>query len=318
MLKIQKDDKYPNATTVIKYKESEVLASHSMLLLKGEPGTGKSRLAMNFMVGLLGGEDNLGFDYSLIPENKNVVYFSTEMIPYHIHRRMLKILENINPNFENKLHMFDMSVSTNLSDDINKALTEYPPHVLIIDQVGDWLNNGNVNDIEDANKLFKYLHWVCVYYNCAIIVILHQNQDSSIVSKARGHLGSLLEQKSVCSVAIGNNKNTGLYRIKATKIREGRLFDIPAEFNVKTMMLSSIESDEEKKDVLETISFPITASSLMEKYSAYYKKSISFARQAVKAKVEEGILSTYKVGREVYYERKSLENAKGFSKKEDN
>ena len=137
MIEIQQSSNYMQPVILIKNNHSEILTTNSLLLVKGEVGSGKSRLLMNLMTGLSGVQEGLNLDYTPCPSNLHVIYLSTEMSPYHLQRRLLKILSITGNQYANNLKFFDISGSVDIKKDIEKVLTQYPPYVLIIDQVGD-------------------------------------------------------------------------------------------------------------------------------------------------------------------------------------
>ncbi len=283
---------------LIKNNHSEILTTNSLLLVKGEVGSGKSRLLMNLMTGLSGVQEGLNLDYTPCPSNLHVIYLSTEMSPYHLQRRLLKILSITGNQYANNLKFFDVSGSTDIKKDIEKVLTQYPPYVLIIDQVGDLTSN--INDLEKTNLLTKYLNDLIQKYSCSIVAVVHQNEDSGINAKARGHLGSILEQKSVCSIAIANNSKG--FKIKTTKMREGINLNMDAEFDNNTEMLKQIILPS-TNSVINSITYPITASALINHYKTIYNKSESYVRKIIQQQLKDGILTTNKKGKEVYYNK---------------
>lgn len=220
----------------------ELLSSQSVMMIKGEAGSGKSRLIMNFIVGLLGGDDQLGFEYDHCPEDQLIIYVSTEMSRNHLARRRRKILQCIPEDKKKNLLFLDIMGYPKRDELLFKIIEAKKPYILIIDQLADLVSS--INDIEAVNTFLDSLYSTINLHGSSVICVVHQNEDSGIHTKARGHLGSTLEQKVVCSLAIAEGKNG--YRIKSTKLREGsKLQEICAAFNEDTEMLRKIDFQHE-------------------------------------------------------------------------
>lgn len=256
---LEEDDKYMQPVILIKKYGNELLTNSSLMLIKGEVGSGKSRLAMNMMVGLLTGKEDLHLEYKMCPDDKYVLYISTEMSKYHLQRRLIKVLETVPEHRKKNLRFFD-AVSTPVEkkmDELNEAIKQFPPYVIIIDQLADFVSN--INDIEQANQVVSRFMNGIEKADCAIVGIVHQNEDSGISSKARGHLGSVFEQKVVSSIAISDTSKG--FNIKSTKIREGKQLSIKAVFNESTeMLIEKVDSEVS----LETLTYPILREDLIK------------------------------------------------------
>lgn len=236
-IRLTKDSKYMQPLILIKKDQTELLTNSSLMIIKGEVGSGKSRLAMNLMVGFSGIQEDLELEYSPCPEGKHVIYISTEMSRYHLQKRLINILNLTPSDYESKLVFFDvMQVEDKLAE-LEIICKEFPPHVILIDQLGDLVTD--INNLAQSGEIIKKLSNGLEKYDCGVIGIIHQNEDSGINAKARGHLGSLFEQKVVSSLAISDN--TKGFRIKTTKVREGKPISIDAVFNENTNMLKRVE-----------------------------------------------------------------------------
>jgi RecA-family ATPase len=238
------------------------------MIVKGEVGSGKSRLAMNFMVGFSGAKEELDFQYSKCPNDKHVIYISTEMSRYHLQKRLIDILKLCPPEYEDRLVILDAMSLTDKLSDLDEICATYPPHIIIIDQLGDLVND--INNVLEANTSIKKLCNGLDKYDCGIIGIIHQNEDSGINAKARGHLGSMFEQKVVSSIAI--SEHTKGYKIKTTKVREGKPLLIDAVFNESTSMLKSIVTLQ-GNNIIELLVFPGSRSDIYKQLKEITKKT---------------------------------------------
>jgi len=301
--KLSKEDNFMKPIILIKHEKTELLTNSSLMLIKGEVGSGKSRLAMNMMLGLLTGKEDLELEYEVCPSDKYVVYISTEMSKYHLQRRLLKVLSKVQEDKHDQLIFLD-SVNVSIEDklkDLQEIVQTYPPHVIIIDQLADFV--ANINEIEQSSKLINSLMNGLEKSDCAIIGIVHQNEDSGLDSKARGHLGSMLEQKVVSSLAISDTRKG--FTIKSTKVREGKQLNIKAVFNEKTEMLSK------KQDTILNIAnltYPISREKLILTLNTINNCSDRTSATSIAKYLEEGILTSFKEGKLTKYNLTTINN----------
>jgi RecA-family ATPase len=296
-VRILENDKFMQPVILIKKNRTELLTNSSLMLIKGEPGSGKSRLAMNMMLGLLTGKEDLNLEYALCPDKKHVLYISTEMNRYHLQKRLLKILENVPERDKSKLVFLD-SIDVPANEKLKylqESIKAFSPHVIIIDQLADFVSN--INDIEQANQIISKLMNGMENTDCAIIGIIHQNDNSGIESKARGHLGSTFEQKVVSSIAIADTKYG--FKLKTTKIREGTHIEINAKFNEVTEML--IESKIQIITELTDLEYPMKRDELIKVIMKNESCGSRTAITKIDKLVENKILEKSKDKKEVYF-----------------
>lgn len=296
---ISNNDEYMKPVILIQKDKTELLTNSSLCLIKGEAGSGKSRLVMNMMVGLSGIDEGLGFEYIKCPEDKHVVYISTEMSRYHMQKRLKAIIERTGKEYEKNLRFVDFMNIENKVVELAGLCEELNPYVIIIDQIGDFVSN--INDIEQCIALVNKLTNGIEKKDCAIIGILHQNEDSGISSKARGHLGSILEQKVVSSIGIASNQHG--FNICTTKLREGKPFKLYAEFDESTEMLKLRDMD--NSSIVDKLVFPANASELDNQIATLLNKSIATARVVKKELLRKKVIVSAKEGKfEVFNKNK--------------
>jgi len=279
---------------LIKMGSSEVMTNSTLCLIKGQVGSGKSRLAMNMMVGFSGASDSLGFEYTPCPDGRYVIYLSTEMSKYHLQKRLISILQECPLEYENKLKIIDLYSSQNKVEEMRKVFNLYHPYVVIIDQIADFVND--INNINESVDFIKEINLLIEKYDTSFIGIIHQNEDSPIFSKARGHLGSLFEQKVTCSLAILDYKN--YFKIQSTKLREGTQINLQCVFNEFTSMLTT----KKEEDIVHKLVFPCGAAILDSQIMKLKSQSENTARKIRHNLEKQGKIISYKVGREITYD----------------
>lgn len=292
---IENDSEFMKPVILIGSEKTELLTNSSLMLIKGESGSGKSRLAMNFILGLLTGHEDLGFDYTICPEDKYVIYINTELSRYSMQRRRLKISSQLTEKQNAKFKMVDFNGihPHQKLDQLNKLADMLPPYVVIIDQLADFVVN--INETEECTTLINKIMNGIDKRDCAIIAIIHQNEDSGISTKARGHIGSATEMKTVCSIAISSSSRG--FSIQTTKLREGRQVKLFASFNEETEMLI-LSKETNLDDLVSKIKFPCAAAELDNQIAKITNKSVSYARNMKTKLIEEGKITFTKEGKE--------------------
>lgn len=281
-------------TIIISKEDSEILTDSTLALIKGTVGSGKSRLCLNLLKGLMGSSDDIGFNYSPCPKDKYVYYISTEMSNYHLQKRYIQLTEQLEQ--EDNLLFFNLYSGEDIFEELKKVIPNYTPYVIIIDQCADLTMS--VNDEVSNKKIINRLEKLAQSTGAGIITVIHQNESSANGSKARGHMGSILEQKCISSVAV--NKRGSEFIVQATKIREGVPFKLKAVFNKDTQMLKAQSTTNE---ILKEITFPIGAGSLKEEIENATGWAHTKVHTFIKDLVSKGILETEKSGRNVTYKK---------------
>lgn len=294
---IKKNDEYLNPTVLIRKDNSLLLTESNLMLVKGESGSGKSRIAMNFMVGFSGSAEELGFIYTTCPSDKHVLYLSTEMSDHDLQRRLVKVLEQCPTEYEDRLIFANIEGCDDKFEGLKDIVEEYPPYVIIIDQVGDFVTN--VNDLEACSPFLSSFLSYTREIKCGVVVILHQNEDGGIGKKARGHLGSILEQKVVSSLAIADNKKG--FVMRTTKMRTGGHLYLHAEFNENTEMLKVVglpEKIDKFAKILEQLTLPNSKGLVCEQIGEIQNlKQYNSQHEILKELIKRGFLEETLVGR---------------------
>lgn len=302
MLQITKNSKFMQPRLFISKDKTELLTDSSIMVVKGKVGSGKSRLCLNFIVGLLEGDDDIGFTYDTCPDDKYVYYISTEMSNYHLQRRYLKVLESVPENRHDNFICLNTNGKTEYEKDLIEYFSKYPPYVVVLDQVADLIFD--INNITESTKLVQDLHSLSKKENIGLIAVIHQNEGSSKFSKSRGHLGSNLEQKCISSLSI--SKQTKGYDITTTKIREGEGLKFSAVFNKHTQRLKRVKSVAKYKSqtLIDKIVFPINSKDLKFQIMDLNNCSLSTADKIIRQWRESDLITSIKEGKTNIYNKK--------------
>lgn len=204
--------------------ESKLLTTDSMMVVKGPIGSGKSRLICNLVKGLVTGDDDIGMCYTILPPGSRILYVNTELSRGYLQNRMknlAKVCGMSEEEFEEIFIGIDLLPVPlpERKDYLVQLVLAFKPTVMIIDQVGDFVIDINMHS--ESTLFMEKLTTIMARHALAIICVIHQNEERGSASKARGSLGSELEQKIFSGLAI-SKASKGVHGIVTTKIRDGK------------------------------------------------------------------------------------------------
>lgn len=207
--------------------ESKLLTTDSMMVVKGPIGSGKSRLICNLVKGLFTGDDDIGLHYTVLPRDAKILYVNTELSRGYLQNRMKNLARVCNmseDDFEDMFIGIDLLPIPLLErkDYLTELVVVFKPTVVIIDQIGDFVVDINVH--AEATLFMERLTTIMAKHALAVICVIHQNEERGSASKARGSLGSELEQKIFSGLSI-TKPIKGIHSIQSTKIRDGKGID---------------------------------------------------------------------------------------------
>lgn len=155
-------------------------------------------------------------------ERNDFTIIDTEQGKYHCWKSA-KVIKNISGK---KIKYYKVA---GLSVDKKKKLVEehlkQNPKcgILVIDNIVHFLLN--YNDPTESAQLNEWLIKIKADYNCHIILVLHENGSDMGNGKAKGHLGSLLENTCETIIRVEKDKNNRSRSIVSPKEMRGEEFD---------------------------------------------------------------------------------------------
>lgn len=288
----------PEVETVMSEEDSIIAATDGITLIKGKSGSGKSYFVFNmvkriFLDSMMG--SSIGFDFPT--SNIKVGYFSTEMSIQQLKKRYNFVVED-NEELRERFKLIDLRTSSGASDYFNivQFVTEdLCLDVVIIDQIADFVSD--INSSMESNMYVNGLLEFCIRNKVCLICVMHQNEDSNNSSKARGHLGSSLEQKAIASISISKNYK-GQFIVKSTKVRDGVPFKKTLAMENNLMKVVDMESGDR---LIDKINFPINATDLDKRIMELTGKSRTYAIKIKNGFLKEGLIKKEKKGLNVEY-----------------
>lgn len=273
-----------------------------VILLKGVAGSAKSRLAVNVIKGFLTGDDNgLGFEYAVTEDP--VLYISTEMSSDTLDVRWEDFREYFQLDGDSVIIADirrDLTTSSRIFEDVIALIRSQKWGAVVIDQFGDLVSS--VNGEIEGNIRLRQIVELADELRTPLILVLHQNEGSDAQSKARGHLGSILEQKAALSISILNSR--GLLKIASTKIRSGSHFEQWAEPHYEAQILRGVDRNLDVSEFdLSEIGDGCTLGVLKEILARQKKVKVESIRKEPGELVKAGLLIEEKRGKEKFYSR---------------
>lgn len=212
-------------------KTYEVLTIDDMSMVQGAAKSMKSTfnaiLASFLLSGRNEGVQMFRSDFS--PEEMKVLYIDTEQGKKYAKRTREYILNSCNDSQKKNLTYISL-----LGKDPSETLAyvemfidEYRPIFVILDGIVDACNN--FLDAEESKRLNIIIKKFTTKYHCHMLNVLHTNPDpKSLGTKARGHLGTMLEQKceTVIELVKGKEEGTAIVNAKSTRGKPFKSFRI--------------------------------------------------------------------------------------------
>ena len=223
---------------VLSQHGNAVIYPRTINIIQGKSGVHKSRLVESMCSCLLNKDDqainSIGFEK--VPYNKYVIAYVdternlTEQFPSAIQRILLNAGYGINDDPEGfeytSLQEFDRNERLDALIIYIENLSERYPNkniIVVLDVISDCLLN--FNDTSESMRLIDFLNQTINRLDVTFLCIIHENPGS--VDKARGHLGTELNNKSSTVIQIGYEKdkemnNTDLIKINYLKCRSSK------------------------------------------------------------------------------------------------
>lgn len=201
-LRIFPTDNIPKPEAVLYFGEQMVMSRKNISCITGKAKVGKTFLMTLLNISVLK-KGEFGTLKSYLPKGKDlIIYIDTEQSDYHI----LMILQRIQKEVgTDKLMMFNFDAkSVDERKEFTRELIYNTPEcgLLVIDGIADLIYDPN--DIRESSQMVSELRKWATDCDIHIVNVIHQNPSEN--TKMRGHLGTILTNKSETVIQITSSK----------------------------------------------------------------------------------------------------------------
>lgn len=285
-----------------------MLARANVHLLKGPEKAGKSAAGIALITAALKGEF-LGITPA--HENLSILWIDTEQDINTLHLKALAVEQMAGHQITDDrvtIYAFrSIGDPGTILQLVTAAVEDYPADLVFLDGVVDLCEA--FNDEEKSRATVRQLEKLATVHNCAILGLLHMNAKDE---KARGHLGSIMQQKACDVFTVTKEIDSDRAKWKQEKGRYARVPDIDFTFGDNF----TIRPPEEQKTFTELESYQALSAKfaplfvdvkqmryteLYTAYAGYHQRSKETAKKAIAHAVRLNVLEKGMDGsREVY------------------
>lgn len=248
-LSISVHDDIPEDIDTLKIKGVATMALEGLHCVKSKAKQGKSSL-LTILTSVYIGNNGRWSGIERIGEKPlSVCYVDTEMKPYDTQRMKKQALKLAGITEEEATGIFRAVNMRSILDNNEKKqlieliLEEDNPDVLIIDGVVDLI--GNFNEVDESKGLINWLMHTADRFKVALFCVLHTNKNA-MDHNMRGHVGTMLEQKSDTVTELFKDAETGLVTVKCTCSRHKPYPDWSFTWDNQGDL---IDADEQRADI---------------------------------------------------------------------
>lgn len=245
--RIRTDTEVPPEEYSLEVDEKGIFALRDIHAIKAKQKAGKTTALKVFIAALLQG---VMFRVKSLLEKPGILFFDTEQ-----NRTDTKlILEDVAQMTGLSSEVIDSQVSLHSLRRIDQeqllpllklALEEEKPQVVMLDGIVEFV--ASFNDETESKQLIKELLKLSDQHNCAIVCILHTNKADED-HNMRGHLGTMLAQKSATVLECIKEKGSSVITVKCSEARHEEMPEWSITFDAEGRI---IDADEQRRQLLE-------------------------------------------------------------------
>lgn len=245
--RIRTDTEVPPEEYALEVDGKGIFALRDIHAIKAKQKAGKTTALKVFIAALLQG---VMFRVKSLLEKPGILFFDTEQ-----NRTDTKlILEDVAQMTGLSSEVIDSQVSLHSLRRIDQeqllpllklALEEEKPQVVMLDGIVEFV--ASFNDETESKQLIKELLKLSDQYNCAIVCVLHTNKADED-HNMRGHLGTMLAQKSATVLECVKEKGSNVITVKCSEARHEEMPEWSITFDAEGHI---IDADEQRRQLLE-------------------------------------------------------------------
>ena len=222
-----------------------IFTENNKSLIKGQAKSRKSTLikAIGATIVSQGYYEKGGMLKSHYHRNELTI-IDTEQGKYHCYKAV-KMIQRLSKGHLNYYRLAGRSIEQKKYL-VEQHLKTHPNcGVLVIDNIVHFLLD--FNSATESRELESWIDYLVETYNCHIILVLHENGSESGMGKAKGHLGSLLENTCETTIRVRkdpDNKSQSI--VSGALTRNGDFEDFIIEMDMQGVPYLSVAADQPK------------------------------------------------------------------------
>lgn len=245
--RIRTDTEVPPEEYALEVDEKGIFALRDIHAIKAKQKAGKTTALKVVIAALLLGAV---FRLKSLLEKPRIVFFDTEQSRTDTKQIILDVAQMTGLPSEVidaqvSLHSLRRIDQEQLLPLLEVVLEDEKPQVVMLDGIVEFV--ASFNDETESKRLIKELLKLSDEHNCAIICVLHTNKADED-HNMRGHLGTMLAQKSATVLECVKERGSSVITVKCSEARHEEMPEWSITFDQEGHI---IDADEQRRQLLE-------------------------------------------------------------------
>ena len=245
--RIRTDTEVPPEEYALEVDEKGIFALRDIHAIKAKQKAGKTTALKVVIAALLLGAV---FRLKSLLEKPRIVFFDTEQSRTDTKQIILDVAQMTGLPSEVidaqvSLHSLRRIDQEQLLPLLGVVLEDEKPQVVMLDGIVEFV--ASFNDETESKRLIKEMLKLSDEHNCAIICVLHTNKADED-HNMRGHLGTMLAQKSATVLECVKERGSSVITVKCSEARHEEMPEWSITFDQEGHI---IDADEQRRQLLE-------------------------------------------------------------------
>ncbi|WP_374440449.1 hypothetical protein [Epilithonimonas sp.] len=243
---VDPNEEVPEPTPIIAFEHNgytvPIFTENNKSLIKGQAKSRKSTLIKAIGATIVSkGYYNEGGKLKSYYHRNELSIIDTEQGKYHCYKAV-KMIQRLSGESINYYRVAGKTIPQKKYL-VEQHLKTHPNcGVMVIDNIVHFLLD--FNSATESRELESWIDYLVETYNCHIILVLHENGSDSGLGKAKGHLGSLLENTCETTIRVRKDPdNKGQSIVSGALTRNGDFEDFIISMDYQGVPYISVPSD---------------------------------------------------------------------------
>ncbi|MBP3789143.1 MAG: AAA family ATPase [Prevotella sp.] len=245
--RIRSDTEVPPEEYALQVDDKGIFALRDIHAIKAKQKAGKTTALKVFIAALLQGGM---FRVKSLLEKPRIVFFDTEQSRTDTKRILQDVAQmtGLPPaviDAQVSLHSLRRIDQEQLLPLLERALEDEKPQVVMLDGIVEFV--ASFNDETESKRLIKELLKLSDQHNCAIVCVLHTNKADED-HNMRGHLGTMLAQKSATVLECVKERGSSVITVRCSEARHEEMPEWSITFDQDGHI---VDADEQRRQLIE-------------------------------------------------------------------